>query len=79
MMDPSTHHVDLNHPVPPYHHNYGVPPAKFRYSRKSDYAQQINDCNPYGQHNSTNSYCESVVAYVSDSSGRNWCRIITSL
>ena len=43
-----------------------------RYSRKSDYAQQINDCNPYSPHNSTDSYCESVVAFVSDQSGRNW-------
>ena len=43
-----------------------------RYSAKSDYAQQINDCNPYGEHNSSDSYCESVVAFVSDTTGRNW-------
>jgi len=51
-----------------------VATPSIRYSRKSDYAQQINDCNPLSTppHNASDSYCESVVAFVSDTTGRNW-------
>ena len=46
-----------------------------RYSRNSDNGQQQLDCQDYspdGKYNHTHSYCQSVVAYVSDKSGRNW-------